>query len=78
MYTELHRCPLFGVPLVDPVFGMSGGCYLIRVYSDYASSNGHPNMGFLAVTINPTELFESATSSSLLSVYVGTAPRVSP
>jgi hypothetical protein len=78
MHTELHRCPLFGVPLVDPVFGISGGCCLIRACSDYASSNGYPNVGFLAVTVNPAELFESATSSSLSSVYVGTAPHVSP
>jgi hypothetical protein len=77
MQTESHRCPLFGVPLVDPVFGMSGGSCPIRVCSDHANSNGHPDVGFPVATINLAELCESVTSSSLSSVHVGTAPSVS-
>ncbi|KAH7061820.1 hypothetical protein BKA63DRAFT_196274 [Paraphoma chrysanthemicola] len=35
-----HRCPLFGVPLMDPVFGMNEGACPMRACSDHASAKG--------------------------------------
>jgi hypothetical protein len=34
--SELSRCPLFGLPLMDPVFGINDGSCPIRACSDHA------------------------------------------
>jgi hypothetical protein len=78
MQTESRRCPLFGVSLMDPVFGMSGGSCPIRACSDHASSNGHPDADFPVATVNLAELCKRVTSPSLSNVCIETASGVSP
>jgi hypothetical protein len=77
MQTESRRCPLFGVSRIDPVFRMSGGSCPIRVCSDHASSNGHPDADFLVATVKLADLCKSVTSSSLSSAGVEAASGVS-